>query len=89
VLDARVDGGRFEIRERPVQGSPGIKLAPDFRIIATCTDTNLRQLSPALLNRFVIIFVDNQLARFGGGTVRDKYRALVEQILARDVRTGR
>jgi MoxR-like ATPase len=50
----------FEIPENPK--NPIINFHPDFRLIATCQSRHLQSLSPALLNRFNVIYLDNQIA---------------------------
>jgi midasin (ATPase involved in ribosome maturation) len=49
----------FEIPE--ISKNPIIKIHEDFRLIATASDEYLDSMSPALLNRFTIINLDDQL----------------------------
>lgn len=53
----------FPIQENPEE--PDILVNPRFRIIATSSLDGLNNLSPALLNRFTIVYVNEQLDFIG------------------------
>ena len=50
---------RFDIPENPLKSS--IEINKDFRIIGVCDIQSITQMSPAFLNRFDIIVLENQL----------------------------
>ena len=54
-----VKDSRFSVQENSEEDS--ILIHPNFRIIATSSYEGLNDISPALLNRFTIIYIDDQL----------------------------
>ena len=50
----------FEIPENP-EFSNGLEINQNFRIIATVEEDELNKMSPAFINRFIIIYLDDQL----------------------------
>ena len=50
---------KFDIPENPLKAS--IEINKDFRIIGVCDIHSISQMSPAFLNRFDIIFLEDQL----------------------------
>ena len=66
LLDIKYDEGKrkgnsnkFDIPENPLKDS--IEIHKDFRIIGICDIQSINQMSPAFLNRFDIIILENQL----------------------------
>ena len=66
LLDIKYDEGKkkgnskkFDIPENPLKNS--IDINKEFRIIGICEKQSINQMSPAFLNRFDIIFFENQL----------------------------
>jgi MoxR-like ATPase len=66
LLDIKYDEGKnkgnskkFDVPENPIKNS--IKIHQDFRIIGICDISTINQMSPAFLNRFDIIILENQL----------------------------
>ena len=66
LLDIKYDEGKkkgeakkFDIPENPLKNS--IEIHKDFRIIGICDNQSINQMSPAFLNRFDIIILENQL----------------------------
>lgn len=61
LLDPKLMEGdmKFDIPENPKENQ--IDINPNFRLIATSNEENLDSISPALLNRFNIIYLDDQL----------------------------
>ena len=66
LLDIKYDEGtkkgsskKFDIPENPLKSS--IEIKKDFRIIGICDIKTIFQMSPAFLNRFDIIVLENQL----------------------------
>jgi MoxR-like ATPase len=53
----------FDIPENSKE--PRVDYHRNFRLIATCTADRLEALSPALLNRFNVVYLDNQLEDLG------------------------
>ena len=49
----------FEVPEN--SNEPEIPINPDFRIICTSNDKKLNQISPAFINRFEVIYLEDQL----------------------------
>ena len=56
----------FDIAENPLKNS--IKIHDNFRIIGICDNESINKMTPAFLNRFDIIVLENQLENI------DKYR---------------
>ena len=50
----------FEIPENP-ELTKGIEINKNFRIIATVNEEELNKMSPAFINRFMIVYLDDQL----------------------------
>ncbi|KAK8886006.1 hypothetical protein M9Y10_041465 [Tritrichomonas musculus] len=61
LLDPKIMEGdmKFDILENPKENQ--IDINPKFRLIATCNEDNLDSISPALLNRFNVVYLDDQL----------------------------
>jgi len=56
---------------------PKVRIHPDFLFIATCTLEQMEKLSPAFLNRFIVINLDDQ---FKGATDKDEKEAIKKMI---------
>ncbi|OHT01916.1 hypothetical protein TRFO_31156 [Tritrichomonas foetus] len=70
-LNSLFDGiGRknFEFITHENSENPVVTVHEDFRIVATSSIKGLNSLSPALLNRFTIIYMDEQLPEFNSGS---------------------
>jgi len=72
LLDIKYDEGKkkgnshkFDVPENPLKNS--IKIHQDFRIIGICDIQTINQMSPAFLNRFDIIVLENQLNNISEG----------------------
>ena len=50
---------KFDVPENPLESS--IKIHKKFRMIGICNINQLSKMSPAFLNRFDIIFLEDQL----------------------------
>ena len=61
----------FIINEKPDQNE--ISINNEFKFIATACKNDLNKLSPALLNRFVIINIENQLNDINRDTFTEKF----------------
>ena len=59
----------FTIPENP-EIKEGIKINPNFRIIATADEEGLSKMSPAFINRFIIVYLDNQLEYIKKGDIK-------------------
>ncbi|EAY22716.1 hypothetical protein TVAG_476450 [Trichomonas vaginalis G3] len=55
---AYLPGQSFIVNERP--NNKIVEINDDFRIVATASRESIKQMSPALINRFAILFIDNQ-----------------------------
>ena len=51
----------FEVPENPNKLEQKIEIKNSFRVIATCDEDKLNNMSPAFLNRFKIIYFEDQL----------------------------
>ena len=51
----------FEIPENPNSKEQKVEINKNFRLIATCDEDKLNTMTPAFLNRFKIIYFDDQL----------------------------
>ena len=69
----------FDIPENSKE--PKIKIDKNFRLYATCDINYLSQISPALLNRFNVIVIDNQLEL----TNLEDIKKLVSIIMKKDL----
>lgn len=65
----------FPIPEYSEKANPKIK--KNFRIICTCNSNKLKNISPAFLSRFDIVYLENQLDNI------NEYRELVETLFQR------
>ena len=72
---------KFDIPENPDKSS--IDIHKDFRIIGVCNSQNITNMSPAFLNRFDIIILENQLANFKEKELKE----LIKNILYRKEET--
>ena len=59
----------FTIPENP-ELKEGIKINPNFRIIATADEEGLSKMSPAFINRFIIVYLDDQLTNVKKGDIK-------------------
>ena len=66
----------FPIPEYSEKANPKIK--KNFRIICTCNSSKLKNISPAFLSRFDIIYLEDQL-----DDINDNYKELVDKIFKR------
>ena len=51
----------FEVPENPNKKEQNIEIKKTFRVIATCDEDKLNKMSPAFINRFKIIYFEDQL----------------------------
>ena len=51
----------FEIPENPNKTEQKVEIKKSFRLIATCDEDKLNTMTPAFLNRFKIIYLEDQL----------------------------
>ena len=51
----------FEVPENPNKKEQNIKINKSFRVIATCDEKKLNKMSPAFINRFNIIYFEDQI----------------------------
>jgi hypothetical protein len=72
----------FEIPENTK--NPIVEFHPDFRLIATCQYDHLEALSPALLNRFNIVYLDDQLENLTEGEQRQFIKHIFEATIDHD-----
>ena len=66
---------KFDVPENPLESS--IKIHPKFRIIGICNINQISKMSPAFLNRFDIISLENQLEDIN----TEKLKKLTEALL--------
>ena len=71
----------FEIPENPENinnknGKIGIEINKNFHVIATVDENELKKMSPAFINRFMVIYLDDQLS-----TMDDENKLSLIQIL--------
>ena len=59
----------FSIPENP-EFKEGIKINQNFRIIATVDEEGLIKMSPAFINRFIIVYLDDQLSNIKKGDIK-------------------
>ena len=59
----------FTIPENP-EFKEGIKINQNFRIIATVDEEGLIKMSPAFINRFIIVYLDDQLSNIKKGDIK-------------------
>jgi MoxR-like ATPase len=76
LLDIKYDEGKkkgakrkFDIPENPDKSS--IDIHKDFRIIGVCDSQNITNMSPAFLNRFDIIILENQLTNLNENELKE------------------
>ena len=72
------DKKRFDIPENPLEGS--IVIHNNFRIIGICDLEKIIKMSPAFLNRFDIIVLENQLE----GIKEGEFKALIKTLLEKE-----
>ena len=65
----------FDVPENPL--NPKIKINEHFRLICTCNYNKLKQQSPAFLNRFDIVCLENQISK---DTSDEEYEKLIANI---------
>ena len=70
----------FELPENPEIGT--IPINKGFHFIATCNIRKIEELSPALLNRFFVLSVDDQLTNLND----EGLEQIIEIIMAKDIR---
>ena len=70
----------FELPENPEIGK--IPINKGFHFIATCNIRKIEELSPALLNRFFVLSVDDQLTDLSD----EGLEQIIEIIMAKDIR---
>jgi MoxR-like ATPase len=75
----------FEIPENTK--NPVVDFHPDFRLIATCQYANLEALSPALLNRFNVVYLDDQLSGLGESEKQAFIQHILYETLDSDLRS--
>jgi hypothetical protein len=63
LLDKKYDGKDkfFEIPENPKTKGKGIKINENFRLLCTCNIEKINSMSPAFVNRFDVIVLEEQL----------------------------
>ncbi|KAK8895427.1 hypothetical protein M9Y10_023891 [Tritrichomonas musculus] len=61
LLDQKFDSDqmKFEVPENP--NEPEIMINPNFRLLCTCKVDKINQMSPAFINRFDVVVLENQL----------------------------
>ena len=69
----------FYTPENPKESQ--ISINPKFRLIATANEQNLSTLSPSLLSKFIVIYLDDQLIDLQNDKKADLVRFLLEQEL--------
>jgi MoxR-like ATPase len=62
---------KFEVPENTAKAKPKIKIHEDFRIICTSNFEKINQISPAFVNRFEVIVLENQLKKLTGTKVKE------------------
>jgi len=62
---------KFEVPENTAKAKPKIKIHEDFRIICTSNFEKINQISPAFVNRFEVIVLENQLKKLKGPKVKE------------------
>ncbi|KAK8854131.1 hypothetical protein M9Y10_016685 [Tritrichomonas musculus] len=77
LFDEKYDGEKkiFEIPENP-EGEP-IEIDPEFRMLCTCRIDKINQMSPAFVNRFDVIVLEDQLEDI----TDDKLKELIELLM--------
>ena len=85
LLDIKYDENKkkatkkeFDIPENPLKDS--IVIHDNFRIIGICDINNIMKMSPAFLNRFDIIVLENQLEKI----TKDEFQNLINILLTRE-----
>ena len=68
----------FDVPENPLKNS--IIIHDNFRIIGVCDIDNIMKMSPAFLNRFDIIVLENQLENIS----KIEFRSLIKTLLVRE-----
>ena len=51
----------FEVPENPNKKEQNIEINKNFRVIATCDEDKLYKMTPAFINRFNIIYFEDQI----------------------------
>ena len=59
----------FSIPENP-ELKKGVKIDPKFRIIATVDEDGLQKMSPAFINRFIVVYLDDQFSNIKKGDIK-------------------
>ena len=67
----------FEVPEN--SNNPEIEIDEDFRIICTSNYKKLNQISPAFVNRFEVISLENQLSSLGESKINELIKFLCEK----------
>ena len=70
----------FSIPENP-ELKEGVKINPKFRIIATVDEENLHKMSPAFINRFIIIYLDDQFSYIKQGDIKLFSQTILDKII--------
>ena len=82
LLDFKYDKNimerKFDIPENPLENS--IIIHKNFRIIGVCNIEQLMKMSPAFLNRFDIITLENQLEDFSNEKLNNLVKVLIGNI---------
>ena len=68
---------KFDIPENPLKSSIGIH--KNFRIIGICDNNTINQMSPAFLNRFDIIVLENQLTNISYNDLKELLEIIINK----------
>ena len=69
----------FSIPENP-ELKDGVKIDPYFRIIATADKDGINNMSPAFINRFIIVNLDDQLSYIEKGDIKSFCNIILDKI---------
>ena len=76
----------FDIPENPNKLEQKVEIKNSFRVIATCEEDKLSNMSPAFLNRFKIIYLEEQLIDLDiNGFIKHKIDELYKQTQANKI----
>ena len=74
---------RFDIPENPLEGS--IEINDNFRIIGICDLQRINKISPAFLNRFDVIVLEDQLEGITkNNKIEEEFKKLIENLLEKE-----
>jgi len=70
----------FSIPENP-ELKAGIKIDAKFRIIATVEEDGLQKMSPAFINRFIIVYLDDQFSNIEKGDIKLFSEIILDKVI--------